>query len=107
MPFLTFTKSKREKENFLIDCEGHIKLGDFGLSKEGLENQYKETLTFKANLKTTLKKLDYKTRLASYKKEKEKYHSIVGRLKKSGTTLRISFLLITILLQFAVLITWQ
>ena len=55
--------------------------GDFGLSREGLKTQYKDTLHYKGlNLKT-LQKLDYRTRFYSFQKGKQKYHSVVGTNK--------------------------
>lgn len=80
-------------DNFLIAHTGHLKLGDFGLSKQvraecvsfgplclnlcnqGLELQYKETLSsFRGGLTMTslAKELDFKTRLQSYQQQQQK-----------------------------------
>lgn len=69
---LGYTHRDLKPDNFLIAATGHIKLGDFGLSKQGLELQYKDTLSsFKGGLSyNKLKKdLDFRTRLESYKRE--------------------------------------
>ncbi len=68
--FDTFTKKKRP-DNFLIAQTGHLKLGDFGLSKEGLDLQYKETLTTMRGTLQVPKELDFRTRLESYRQGKE------------------------------------
>ncbi len=64
----------------MIGQSGHLKLGDFGLSKEGLELQYKETLsTFRGGLQVP-KELDFGAKLESYRANQEagKAVAVVG-----------------------------
>lgn len=67
-----FCCSDLKPDNFLIASSGHLKLGDFGLSKQGLDLQYKETLSsFRGGMtmKALSQGLDFSTRLASYKQK--------------------------------------